>query len=153
MATQDRITNLSTQMSKQQDNAMETYMAQMLSAKQPLLLSYQRKEITAEEYERTTGETVVETLAQMYALDHRRQLRQMYDRVEAGHITEAECEAITGEPYDPLAISPLRIMASARQAVKQAATAPADNAETPSGAAESKPAGAQNVTVDASMEG
>ncbi len=108
MANNDKIVNLTTQMTAQEDSALETYLAQLLAARQPLLLAYQRKEITAEEYEQAAGMSVVETLTQQFAQEHRRQLRQMYDRVKAGYITEAECEAITGEPYDPNAIKALK---------------------------------------------
>lgn len=114
----DKITNLTTQMSNQQDAALETYLAQMLAAKQPLILAYQRKEITADEYEANAGETVQETLTQMYAQDQRRILKQMADRVKAGYITEDQFQAITGQPYDPLALSPLRVLNASKQAVK-----------------------------------
>lgn len=112
----DKITNLTTQMSNQQDAALETYLAQMLAAKQPLILAYQRKEITADEYEANAGETVQETLTQMYAQDQRRILKQMADRVKAGYITEDQFQAITGQTYDPNALSPLRVLTAIKQA-------------------------------------
>lgn len=145
----DKITNLSTQMKKGQDQAMETYLAQMLSAKQPLLLSYQRKEITAKEYEEQTGETVAETLAQQFALDYRRQLRQMYDRVDAGYITIQEFEQITGTTYDPVTLNPLRLMNQAKAAVQGADTSTKATTDTP--ASEDTPAAPESVTVDLSQ--
>ena len=149
-----KISNLSNQMKKSQDMAMETYLAQMLSAKQPVLMAYQRQEITAAEYEEQTGETVAETLAQQFALDHRRQLRQMYDKVEAGYITVQECEQITGLPYDPDAISPLRLMERAKMAVQGASKAPEDTKDTgDAGEDKEAAAGPENVTVDLSSGG
>lgn len=142
----DKILNLNAQMKKGQDMAMETYLAQMLSAKQPLLLSYQRKEITAKEYEEQTGETVAETLAQQFAMDRRRQLRQMYDRVDAGYITIEECEQITGTPYDPDSLNPLRLMERAKEAVQSAGGVKVDASET-----SQAPAAVETVTVDASQ--
>lgn len=134
----DKITNLTTQMSNQQDAALETYLAQMLAAKQPLILAYQRKEITAEEYEANAGETVQETLAQMYAQDQRRILKQMADRVKAGYITEEQFQAITGQTYDPVALSPLRVLNAARQATNAVLSAPKEEA---------------SAAIDASVEG
>ncbi len=113
----DKIINLTTQMDAQDGNALETYLAQLLAARQPLLLAYQRKEITAEEYEQAAGFSVVETLTQQFAQDRRRQLRQMYDRVKAEYITEAECETITGEPYNPDAIDPMQAITDAMTAL------------------------------------
>lgn len=122
----DKIENLTTLMSNQQDAALETYMAQMLAAKQPLLLAYQRKEITADEYEANAGETVQETLTQMYAQDQRRILKQMADRVKAGYITEDQFQAITGQPYDPTALSLIRVLNAAKNTSAPATpTAPA----------------------------
>lgn len=146
----EKLINLGTQMQKGQNMAIETYIAQMLSAKQPLLLAYQRKEITAQEYEEQTGETVAETLAQQFALDRRRQLRQMYDKVDAGYITIQECEQITGVPYDPDALNPLLLMNKAKMAVQDGGKA-ADTDTKATDGSKKAAAAPGDVTVDLSQ--
>lgn len=138
----DKITNLTTQMANQQDAALETYLAQMLAAKQPLILAFQRHEITADEYEANAGETIQETLTQMYAQDQRRILKQMADRVKAGYITEEQFQAITGQPYDPLALSPLRVLNATKQAPQVVTAAIKEEAPV-----------APATAIDASREG
>lgn len=93
------ITEMMEKLKKGQVDAFEVLQANLISAKQSFLAAYQRKEITREEYAAGVGESVVDTLAQMFDADKRRAQKAMKNRVEAGFITAEEYEEITGEKY------------------------------------------------------
>lgn len=93
------ITEMTEKLKKGQVEAFEALQANLISAKQSFLAAYQRREITREEYMASVGESVVDTLAQMYDSDVRRAQKYMKNRVEAEYITVEEYEEITGEKY------------------------------------------------------
>lgn len=93
------ITEMVEKLKKGQVDAFEVLQANLISTKQAFLSAYQRKEITREEYATAVGESVVDTLAQMYDTDMRRAQKAMKNRVEAEYITAEEYEEITGEKY------------------------------------------------------
>ncbi len=113
----DRLEQLRRQREDQEINAVTTYFSSKVSGKNAYILAIQNHQITAEEYEAGTGETVAETLAQQYALGLYQLVVAARRRVNAGLMTQEQMEAIPGMPEDPLHLDLAEMMTQAKVAV------------------------------------
>ncbi len=113
----DRLEQLRRQQEEQEINAVTTYFSTKISGKNAYILAIQNHQITAEEYEAGTGETVAETLAQQYALGLYQLVVAARRRVNAGLMTQEQMEAIPGMPADPLHLDLAEMMTQAKVAV------------------------------------
>ncbi len=113
----DRLEQLRKQQEEQEINAVTTYFSSKISGKNAYILAIQNHQITAEEYEAGTGETVAETLAQQYALGLYQLVVAARRRVNAGLMTQEQMEAIPGMPEDPLHLDLAEMMTQAKVAV------------------------------------
>lgn len=113
----DRLEQLRRQREDQEINAVTTYFSSKMSGKNAYILAVQNHQITAEEYEAGTGETVAETLAQQYALGLYQLVTAARRRVNAGLMTQEQMEAIPGMPEDPLHLDLAEMMTQAKVAV------------------------------------
>lgn len=94
-----KIEELMAQKTRQEEIARKNIAAQQRTAKQPFVLAYQRKEITAEEYEEALGETYAQTMKDFYAADLENIREQMISRVKSGNLTPEQYKEITGVDY------------------------------------------------------
>ena len=113
----DRLEQLRRQREEQEISAVTTYFSSKMSGKNAYILAIQNHQITAEEYEAETGETVAETLAQQYALGLYQLVVAARRRVNAGLMTQEQMEAIPGMPADPMHLDLAEMMTQAKVAV------------------------------------
>ncbi len=113
----DRLEQLRKQQEEREINAVTTFFSSMVNGKNEYIRALELKQITAEEYEAETGETVAETLAQQYALGLYQLVVQARRRVSSGHLTQEQMEAIPGMPADPLHLDLEKMLIDARVAV------------------------------------
>ncbi len=113
----DRLEQLRRQQEEQEINAVTTYFSSKMSGKNAYILAIQNHQITAEEYEAGTGESVAETLAQQYALGLYQLVVAARRRLNAGLMTQEQMEAIPGMPEDPLHLDLAEMMTQTKVAV------------------------------------
>ncbi len=113
----DQLERLRKQQEEREINAVTTFFSSMVNGRNEYIRALELKQITAEEYETATGETVAETLAQQYALGLYQLVIQTRRRVTAGYLTQEQMEAIPGMPADPLHLDLEKMLIDARVAV------------------------------------
>lgn len=99
MITMSKIEDLKNGMARQRELALKNFAAQIRNSKYPLVMAYQKGEITAEEYEDVVGEPYSETMRDNYQSELDVMRERMIQRVQDGHLTEQQYKAITGEEY------------------------------------------------------
>lgn len=94
-----KIDELKSGMDRQREQAFKNFAAQIRNSKYPLVLAYQKGEITAQEYEDTVGEPYSETMRDNYQSELDVMRERMIQRVKDGHLTAQQYKVITGEEY------------------------------------------------------